>query len=126
MIGSAQLRRRSAVLQHGSILLDQPQDLMRKLLRSPAETAVGDERSHFDKNADAGGSAGAEGAEQRHANLYDVLNERVSIDRLQEAMKVGFEKAFQRVLVPSALNEQECRLAAEHRIKYQAAVSSSR
>jgi lipoate-protein ligase A len=111
MIGSAQLRRRSAVLQHGSILLDQPQDLMRTLLRPSADSSVPQKIGND------------EPAEQRHANLYDVLGERVSIDNLQDAMKTGFEKAFQRVLVPSELNDEERKLVAEHRIRYQQPVS---
>lgn len=114
MIGSAQLRRRSAVLQHGSILLDQPQDLMRTLLRPSADSSVPQKIGNDEL------------AEQRHANLYDVLGERVSIDHLQDAMKTGFEKAFQRVLVTSELNDEERKLVAEHRIRYQQPVSSSR
>jgi lipoate-protein ligase A len=110
MIGSAQLRRKTAVLQHGSILLDQPQDLMRSLLRDGARSL---------SSADQVSSVGLN---QRHANLYDVLHERVSIERIQESMKSGFENAFQRSLESSGLTEHERKLADQHRIKYQQSV----
>lgn len=118
MIGSAQLRRKTAVLQHGSILLDQPQDLMRKLLRT--ENAV----AGSGKNA-AAGSDNSENAAARHANLFEVLNQRVPLDRLGEAMKTGFESAFGQTLVVSELNEYETKLAREHRIKYQQKAAST-
>lgn len=113
MIGSAQLRRKTAVLQHGSILLDQPQDLMRKLLRT--ENAV----------AGSENSADSENASARHANLFEVLNQRVPLDLLGEAMKTGFESAFGQTLVISELSEYETKLAGEHRIKYQQRAAST-
>jgi len=106
MIGSAQLRRKTAVLQHGSILLDQPQDLMRTLLRDETRTVASPGESEGNTN-------------QRHANLYEILGERVTIERLQESMKAGFEKAFQHLLAEGGLTDHEKSLVAEHRIKYQ-------
>jgi lipoate-protein ligase A len=105
MIGSAQLRRRNAVLQHGSILLDQPQDLMSNLLRDSVSTEP------------ASGT--------RHANLFDVLGEAVSLERLEGAMKAGFESAFEQTLENGELSLFEQNLLEEYRIRYQQKASSS-
>ncbi|MBX3074897.1 lipoate--protein ligase family protein [Candidatus Obscuribacterales bacterium] len=126
MIGSAQLRRKTAVLQHGSILLDQPQDLMRTLLRdSASKFADGGEVSDATKfsvdaeRTDSSLSESEENMNQRHANLYEIVREKVTIERLQESMKAGFETAFQHPLVEGGLTDHEKSLAAQHRIKYQ-------
>lgn len=71
MIGSAQLRRRSGVLQHGSLLLNQDQTVMAKLLG--AEVAP----DHV-----------------RHANLFEVAGRTISIPELESAFRFGFETAF--------------------------------
>lgn len=73
LIGSAQLRRRQAVLQHGSLLLDQSQTLMPRLLS-------GDSKAGLD-------------AVERHANLFDIIP-RCSPDDIQNAMIAGFSSAF--------------------------------
>lgn len=73
LIGSAQLRRRWAVLQHGSLLLNQAQSIMPELL------AVEDSK---DANVD------------RHANLFDILGKELDMQTLQKAFQKGFETAF--------------------------------
>jgi lipoate-protein ligase A len=82
--GSAQLRRRHAILQHGSILLNQDQHLMSRLL-DPASDQKG----------------------KRHANLNEILGREVSIDELSAALKSGFEKAFEVSLSPGSLSAAE-------------------
>ncbi len=72
MVGSAQLRRQGAVLQHGSILLDQPQDLLPELLGGKQETA-----------------------NDRHSNFNNVAGRAVSIEEMEEALIKGFSEAFQ-------------------------------
>ncbi|CAN5693867.1 octanoyltransferase LipM [soil metagenome] len=89
MIGSAQLRRKNAVLQHGSILLNQDQKKMSEVY-----------------------SGTSEGTADRHANLFEVLNKVVSMKELESAMKTGFSKAFttafeQLPLTPSEQNRIE-------------------
>lgn len=69
LIGSAQLRRKHAVLQHGSLLLDQPQDLMPRLLGAQPGDA------------------------ERHANLFEIIP-HCSIEQIEKAMIAGFEEAF--------------------------------
>lgn len=108
MIGSAQLRRKSAVLQHGSILLNQPQDLMNVLLKE-GESASGSSKSEI----------------QRHANLFEILGEEVSIPRLQEVMKTGFERAFSNEYDIDSLTVNEIELARQYRLRYQTACNTS-
>lgn len=85
MIGSAQLRRKNAVLQHGSILLDQDQNKM----------------------AEVYGGTKTEATEDRHANLFEILNRTVSMRELEDAMKSGFSKAFAVEFDYSPLTQQE-------------------
>lgn len=70
MIGSAQLRRRGAVLQHGSILLEQEHDLMSELLGS------------------------SNSSDNLRANLFEACGKELATAQLQEALKLGFEQAF--------------------------------
>ncbi len=99
MIGSAQLRRRHAVLQHGSILLDQPQGLMRELM--------------FGRASDDGNNGA------RHANLFDVMGRSPSIAELEQALRLGFEGAFGHSCIPSELSEYESKAYRELRRQYQ-------
>jgi lipoate-protein ligase A len=90
MIGSAQLRRRGVVLQHGSILLDQRPDLMPELL----------------------GLGGAEAGGHR-ANLFEICGRTFETLELQEALKHGFEKAFTARFEQSELSAYERRLTEQ-------------
>lgn len=76
MVGSAQLRRKFGVLQHGSILLAQEQSLMSDLLISEGES---------DSDSESG---------SHHANLFDVLGQEVSMIQLQDSIVEGFKTAF--------------------------------
>lgn len=84
MIGSAQLRRKNAVLQHGSILLNQDQNKMNEVYGGASEVTA-----------------------DRHANLFEVLNKTVSVSELEEAMKTGFSKAFEVEFAMSPLTQLE-------------------
>ncbi|MBY0360131.1 MAG: lipoate--protein ligase family protein [Candidatus Obscuribacterales bacterium] len=72
LAGSAQLRRRTAVLQHGSIPLSLEQSLMPELL----------------------GEKISDQALARHANLFELAGREISFAELEAAFKTGFEKAF--------------------------------
>lgn len=69
LVGSAQLRRKQAVLQHGSVLLNQPQDMMPQLL-----------------GVESSGIA-------RHANLFEII-EPCPVEKIQAAIISGFVEAF--------------------------------
>lgn len=104
LIGSAQIRRKHGVLQHGSIILNQPQELMGALLSSTGEHDPSSNKES--KTAD------------RHANLFEILGETASIDRLQSALKSGFEKAFSKHFVPGGLSQAEWALVEQLKPKY--------
>lgn len=114
MIGSAQLRRKSAVLQHGSILLNQPQDLMNALLKE-GDANARNENSEKNPKTEL----------QRHANLFEILGAAVSTPRLQEAMKTGFESAFANQFEIGELTLHETNLAKQYRARYQLACSGT-
>lgn len=104
IIGSAQMRRKHAVLQHGSILLNQPQELMSQLLSLDLL---------YSKNA-----AKVERNSIRHANLFEVIGRSISLDDLQWAVKSGFEKAFGVPSIPGMLTEIETQMYLRLRPKY--------
>lgn len=71
IVGSAQLRRRGIVLQHGSIILQQKQDAMPALLGETLSTA-----------------------ESRHVNLLELLNETKDRQQIDSCLVNGFCRAF--------------------------------
>ncbi len=75
IVGSAQLRRRHGVMQHGSLMINQPQDKMAELL--------GDEPQDNEPNLP-----------QRHFNLSDILQSAVDRSAIEEAIGMGFTRAF--------------------------------
>ncbi len=93
LAGSAQLRRGDWILQHGSILLNQPQDLMPSLLQGEAngetETCC----------------------RPRHCNLFDKLVAPLTVDALVAVFSRGFEKTFSCSFVESELFKDEMELA---------------
>jgi lipoate-protein ligase A len=95
LAGSAQLRRHNCVLQHGSIPLALEQDAMAELL----------------------GERQAAKAE-RHANLFEILNRRVEISELNDAMRRGFEKAFQIEFDSEPLSREELEIAEANKAEY--------
>jgi lipoate-protein ligase A len=104
LIGSAQVRRKHAILQHGSILLNQPQQAMAELIAVQTQA----------KEANTLKTKG----DTRHANLFDIAKRQIPIAELEEALKNGFEKNFAVTFRHSQLSEQELRLAHELRPKY--------
>lgn len=95
MIGSAQLRRRQACLQHGSILLKQDQKLLPKLLGQMA------------------GNVG-----KRHANLYEVCGKEIEIAKLTDCLSQGFAQAFSCQFEIAAITQDEITMAHQLAQKY--------
>lgn len=93
LVGSAQLRRGEWILQHGSILLDQGQDLMPELLGSRLESS-------------------------RHANLFDYLESPISLSELTQVISSGFEESFESSFVVSELASSEIEEAGKLRERY--------
>ncbi|MCC7528031.1 MAG: lipoate--protein ligase family protein [Candidatus Melainabacteria bacterium] len=90
IVGSAQLRRHDALLQHGSILLCQDQNLMGELLTGKDSTTA---------------SRAPEGS--RHANLFEITGIVVSASELIPAFKRGFEETFSVELFAGELSDVE-------------------
>ena len=97
IIGSAQLRRRHGVLQHGSIILNQPQTLMHELLNDSAFPAKTD----------------------HHANLYEITKYEHSIPSLEKEIINSFQQTFNCRFLPKELTLYEQRLAKKLQNKYQ-------
>lgn len=106
LVGSAQLRRKDAVLQHGSLLLNQPQGAMSELLndQDSMQTEL-TEKAH------------------RHANLFELVKAEVPMERLERAFMEGFEQAFAFRFQISHLTTYELKLAEKLREKYELAPS---
>jgi lipoate-protein ligase A len=87
VVGSAQLRRKAGVLQHGTIILRQDPSIMQRI---------------FAKN---------DGTPQavRHANLYDLLGRDIPMRELQSAIVQGFQEAFHTVFQAGSLSAKELR-----------------
>jgi lipoate-protein ligase A len=83
LIGSAQVRRRGAILQHGSVPLNQDPSLMSRILKE------------------------AEQSTPRHRNLFDIAGREIGQDELEEAFQQGFAQTFGVSLPPGTLNEHE-------------------
>lgn len=97
LAGSAQLRRRGAVLQHGSIPLNLEQGLVAELL---------------------GGNESKTGNVERHANLFDILGKTLTIEELNQALKAGFEAAYDVELEASPLSQEEMQVANQLKENY--------
>lgn len=102
IVGSAQLRRQSGVLQHGSIILRQPQDLMHRLLAKEPSSQEQVELM----------------LKPRHADLFDVLGKEFEISELEEVFTKGFSTAFGVDFITGDLSMEESKLAEELYKKY--------
>jgi lipoate-protein ligase A len=71
LIGSAQVRRRGSILQHGSVPLLQDPEMMPRLLGEPTSPDS-----------------------PRHLNLFDLIGRRLTFAELQDAFQAGFQKTF--------------------------------
>ncbi|NLA04299.1 MAG: lipoate--protein ligase family protein [Firmicutes bacterium] len=78
VVGSAQLRRKGVLLQHGSILLSRPLEIYRRILRFPEGS---------------NGDAYLASLRQRSAGLLD-LGCKISTDELSGALAAGFADLF--------------------------------
>jgi lipoate-protein ligase A len=101
IVGSAQLRRRHGVLQHGSIMINQSQTKLSEifgLVESAKEVADSDPDS---EKAD------------RHCNLIDVLAGGYDRTTLEEAIGRGFTRKFDCHFAVYELTDEEMEFVAE-------------
>jgi len=100
--GSAQMRQKSAILQHGSILLDLDADLLFELLRFPNERVKERLRKSFD------GKAVAINELRRARNMPPVAPAEA-----EEAFRLGIARGLGIELEESSLTPYEERLARQ-------------
>ncbi len=105
IVGSAQLRRRHGVLQHGSIMINQSQTKLSEIFglaerdnkAVPPESKTEGSFSFSEASkCDAESAEGAEPTEKtdRHCNLIDVLAGGYDRTTLEEAIGRGFTRKF--------------------------------
>jgi lipoate-protein ligase A len=90
--GNAQTRRHSCVLQHGTILLDLDVRTMFSILKVPAEK-ISDKM--------------IEDAKDRVTSIRDLLERRVTMEELNQALMAGFSQALDLELNPGVLTNEE-------------------
>ena len=107
VVGSAQLRRKHAVLQHGSILLHQEQALLPDLLALRDEPGIiGSDTASGDKENLS-----------RHRNLFDLIGER-SISEIEAAFLKGFSTTMGATFERGRLTAFEQELSIKLTTKY--------
>jgi lipoate-protein ligase A len=107
LVGSAQVKRKNVVLQHGSILLKQEQNTMSYLLKEQIP----------DPNYEL--------QLERHANLFDLTNNKLHLSQLEKIIKVGFEQAFAVSFETQTLNKFELNNIERLKANYQFKIKES-
>jgi lipoate-protein ligase A len=106
IVGSAQLRRKSALLQHGSIVLQKSPMTYADLLSDQSQQGAG-QKGHEPANGPA--------------SLYAILGRSVTPDEFARAFKSGFSQAFSVSFDDGELSELELqevrRLKSDYLIK---------
>jgi len=102
LIGSAQLRRKHAVLQHGSIILNQPQTSMDELFNNTPSQNI-----------------------KRHANLYEITKYEHSIPSLEKEIIKAFQQTFNCRFLPQELTSYEQKLVNKLKNKYQNSIEQN-
>ena len=100
LVGSAQVRKRGAVLQHGSIMLDVDVASLVAILRLKTDVSAENQ---------------ARMLSTRMTCLKEVLGREVAYQEVTESLMRGFQENASVVLVPSDLTEEERVLARQLR-----------
>ena len=101
--GSAQVRRRGRILQHGTLLLDVAIDRLFQVVRLPSERTL----LEF-----------AAGFHHEVVTLREAMARTPSVDEVASAIKRGFVRAWGVDLIKGALTEGEKAMASTLRRKY--------
>ncbi|MBI4217011.1 MAG: lipoate--protein ligase family protein [Chloroflexi bacterium] len=103
VVGSAQLRRRGMLLQHGSLLLDFDADALLELLELPSGMERGRVAAYL---------------RGRVASLKELLGREVGLAEAAQALRAGFQAAWGVELAPGELTAAERAMAARLEAKY--------
>ncbi len=101
IVGSAQLRRRHGVLQHGSIMINQSQTKLSEIFGLAENAKEVADRDPDSEKAD------------RHCNLIDVLAGGYDRTTLEEAIGRGFTRKFDCHFAVYELTDEEMEFVAE-------------
>ena len=93
LVGSAQLRRRHGVLQHGSIILNQSQTRLAEILGLRQAQAVPETQGEPLEEPQESKTEDNQ-AEKRHCNLDEISPLPFDRNRLEEAIGRGFTRTF--------------------------------
>ncbi len=88
IVGSAQVRKKGKILQHGSVLIDVDVERLCSLFNYSGKDVV-------------------EKVRKRITSINNELDKKVSFEEIAEAMKLGFGKNFKAELLPDELTEEE-------------------
>lgn len=103
MVGSAQLRRRGVLLQHGSLLLGFDADALLGLLALPPGLERGRVAAYL---------------RERVGSLRELLGREVGLAEAAQALRAGFQAAWGVEMAPGELTPEERALAGELEAKY--------
>ncbi len=101
--GSAQTRKKKALLQHGTFMYATDLDKLANCLRAPREKLA---------------SHGVSSIRDRVITLADIIGRRPRVEEVLEALKKGFMKALNIELRPSNYTKEELYLAEKLIAKY--------
>ena len=96
IVGSAQVRKREIVLQHGSLLIELEKDKLFSVFNFPSVQI----RERFKTRFDA-------------TSLEEILKRKINFSELSEILPRGFEEEFGVRLVEGKLTEQEEKISKE-------------
>ena len=96
IVGSAQVRKREIVLQHGSLLIELEKDKLFSVFNFPSAQI----RERFKKRFNA-------------TSLEEILKRKINFSELSEILPRGFEKEFGVRLLEGKLTEQEEKISKE-------------
>lgn len=118
IVGSAQLRRRHGVLQHGSIMINQSQTKLSEIFGlADSEGAAKSSQTENGRIADKDHSDAISPSDtekvDRHCNLIDVLAGGYDRTTLEEAIGRGFTRKFDCHFAVYELTDEEMEFVAE-------------
>lgn len=96
IVGSAQVRKREIVLQHGSLLIELEKDKLFSVFNFPSAQI----RERFKKRFNA-------------TSLEEILKRKINFSELSEILPRGFEKEFGVRLLEGKLTEEEEKISKE-------------
>ncbi len=99
--GGAQTRRRNALLQHGTVLLDSNLEMMTRIL----------------KMGQSNPCMPLEKLESKVTTIRRALGKPVSFERMEDCIMLGFERALSMTLLRGGLTPTELSLSSELQVK---------